>query len=209
MTRKRVITCVLLNLVATPGLGSLMAQRRAEGIGQIGLSLAGFVMMMVWFFAVMKSYYHQMFAGEGTTHETIGLQGLAIGGGLFALAWVWTLFTSLSLLRHAKNSEAEEIKILSAPPLKLDEMKIPAALAALPLWKRDGQTIARTFEFADFLAAMKFVNAVAEIAEAAQHHPNVDIRWNKVALALTTHDAGGLTDKDFALARRCDALARA
>jgi 4a-hydroxytetrahydrobiopterin dehydratase len=66
--------------------------------------------------------------------------------------------------------------------------------------------IARTFEFKDFPAAMNFVNAVATLAEQAQHHPDIDVRWNKVTLALTTHDAGGLTEKDFALARQCDAL---
>ena len=54
---------------------------------------------------------------------------------------------------------------------------------------------------------MKFVNAVAAAAESAQHHPDIDIRWNKVTLALSTHDAGGLTEKDFALARHCDTLA--
>jgi 4a-hydroxytetrahydrobiopterin dehydratase len=53
---------------------------------------------------------------------------------------------------------------------------------------------------------MQFVNAAAEIAEAAQHHPDIDIRWNKVTLALTTHDAGGLTEKDFALAKKFDEL---
>jgi 4a-hydroxytetrahydrobiopterin dehydratase len=90
--------------------------------------------------------------------------------------------------------------------VKLDEAGILSAQAASPLWGRTGNIIARTFEFADFVAAMKFVNAVAEAAENAQHHPDIDIRWNKVTLALTTHDAGGLTDKDFALARRCDAL---
>ena len=66
--------------------------------------------------------------------------------------------------------------------------------------------ISRTFQFEDFPAAMKFVDAVAEIAEAAWHHPDIDIRWNKVTLALTTHDAGGLTRKDFELARAFDQL---
>ena len=64
----------------------------------------------------------------------------------------------------------------------------------------------RAIIWEDFPEAMKFVNAVAEIAEQAQHHPDIDIRWNKVTLALTTHDAGGLTEKDFALARACDEL---
>ncbi|MDR3459096.1 MAG: 4a-hydroxytetrahydrobiopterin dehydratase [Verrucomicrobiae bacterium] len=84
---------------------------------------------------------------------------------------------------------------------------IQSALATLPQWRRNGRVIVRTFEFEDFVAAMKFVNAVAAAAELAQHHPDVDIRWNKVMLALSTHDAGGLTEKDFALARQCDALA--
>jgi 4a-hydroxytetrahydrobiopterin dehydratase len=81
------------------------------------------------------------------------------------------------------------------------------ALAALPQWQRDGDIIARTFMFKDFPAAMKFVTTVADLAEQAQHHPDIDIRWNKVTLAFTTHDAGGLTQRDFALARQCDALA--
>jgi len=90
--------------------------------------------------------------------------------------------------------------------MKLNESQIKMALADLPPWQRHGDSIARTFVFQNFPAAMAFVNAVAEIAEAAQHHPDIDVRWNKVTLALTTHDAGGLTDKDFALAKQCDAL---
>ncbi len=78
---------------------------------------------------------------------------------------------------------------------------------SLPSWKRRGAVLRRTFEFADFLQAMKFVNAVARAAEKAQHHPDIDIRWNQVRLALTTHDAGGLTAKDFDLASRADRLA--
>jgi 4a-hydroxytetrahydrobiopterin dehydratase len=87
---------------------------------------------------------------------------------------------------------------------KLDSSEIQSALAAFPDWKLNGAEISRTFQFKDFLAAMKFVNAVAELAEAAQHHPDIDIRWNKVALALTTHDAGGLTRMDFTLAKKLD-----
>ena len=69
-----------------------------------------------------------------------------------------------------------------------------------------GATIVRTFEFKDFPAAIKFVAAVAALAEQAWHHPDIDIRWNKVTLTLSTHDAGGLTEKDFALARQFDQL---
>ena len=90
---------------------------------------------------------------------------------------------------------------------KLTAAEIKAALATVPAWKKRGAVIHRTFEFTDFVTAMKFVDAVAKAAEKAQHHPDIDIRWNKATLALTTHDAGGLTTKDFALAARCDVLA--
>ncbi len=74
-------------------------------------------------------------------------------------------------------------------------------------WKRRGGSIARTFQFKDFIEAMKYVNRIARAAEKARHHPDVDIRWNRVTLTLTTHDAGGLTAKDFALAALCNQLA--
>lgn len=90
------------------------------------------------------------------------------------------------------------------PKLKLPEIK--SALGKVPHWKRRGKIITRTFVFKDFPAAIKFVNKVAVLAEQAWHHPDIDIRWNKVTLALTTHDAGGLTEKDFTLARKFDRL---
>ena len=89
---------------------------------------------------------------------------------------------------------------------KLSIKKIKTALATVPDWKKKGRTIVRTYQFKDFPAAIKFVNAVAKLAEQAWHHPDIDIRWNKVTLALTTHDAGGLTQKDFDLARQFDQL---
>ena len=79
-------------------------------------------------------------------------------------------------------------------------------LQTLPDWQIDGGELVRNFKFEDFLAAMRFVNKVAELAEAAGHHPDIDIRYNKVRLALTTHDAGGLTGLDFELAARIDDL---
>ena len=88
---------------------------------------------------------------------------------------------------------------------RLEPAAIRSALAALPDWKLSGDTIVRTYQFKDFPAAIAFVNAVAGLAERAGHHPDIDIRWNRVMLALTTHDAGGLTAKDFDLARQCDA----
>lgn len=78
----------------------------------------------------------------------------------------------------------------------------------IPLWQRRGSRIRRTYEFENFVSAIRFVSAVAEAAEMEQHHPDIDIRWNRVTLTLTTHDAGGLTEKDFHLARRCDHLAQ-
>ena len=89
---------------------------------------------------------------------------------------------------------------------KLKASEIKGALAQVPSWKKKASTISRVFEFKDFPAAIKFVNRVAGPAEKANHHPDIDIRWNKVTLALTTHDEGGLTEKDFALAAKFDAL---
>ena len=89
---------------------------------------------------------------------------------------------------------------------KLNAAEIKSALGKIPGWKKKSSVISRKFQFKDFPAAMKFVNAVAKAAEKEQHHPDIDIRWNKVTLALTTHDAGGLTEKDFALAKKFDRL---
>jgi 4a-hydroxytetrahydrobiopterin dehydratase len=89
---------------------------------------------------------------------------------------------------------------------KLTSSEINTAMAEVPDWKKKGSTIHRTFEFKNFPAAVKFVNAVAKPAEKANHHPDIDIRWNKVTLALTTHDQGGLTKKDFDMAMTCDQL---
>ena len=87
---------------------------------------------------------------------------------------------------------------------KLSTAQIKAAVATVPAWKKQRNTISRTFQFKDFPTAVKFVNAVAKLAEKAWHHPDIDIRWNKVTLTLTTHDAGGLTEKDFELAKQFD-----
>ena len=89
---------------------------------------------------------------------------------------------------------------------KLNAAQIKSALVAVPEWKKTRATITRTFEFKDFPAAIRFVNTVARLAEKAWHHPDIDIRWNQVVLTLTTHSAGGLTEKDFKLARQFDQL---
>jgi 4a-hydroxytetrahydrobiopterin dehydratase len=88
----------------------------------------------------------------------------------------------------------------------LSSAKIKTELKTVSDWKKKGSTITRTYEFKDFPKAIKFVDAVARIAEKAWHHPDIDIRWNKVTLTLTTHDAGGLTGKDFKLAKQFDRL---
>ena len=88
----------------------------------------------------------------------------------------------------------------------LSRVEATEKLASLPDWRLAGGTIERTLTFADFPAAMAFVNRVAEAAEKAGHHPDIDIRWNKVRLALTSHDAGGLTERDFNLAAVLDSL---
>jgi 4a-hydroxytetrahydrobiopterin dehydratase len=90
---------------------------------------------------------------------------------------------------------------------KLDSPQIKSSLATVPDWKKKGSSIVRTYQFKDFVVAMKFVNAVAKLAEKTQHHPDIDIRWNKVSLSLTTHDVGGLSEKDFAAAIRFDSAA--
>ncbi len=89
----------------------------------------------------------------------------------------------------------------------LSPSETKAALTTTPAWSARKRVIRRTFEFPNFVTAMKFVNAIARAAEKAQHHPDIEIRWNRVALVLTTHDAGGLTRKDFALAGLADVIA--
>ena len=88
------------------------------------------------------------------------------------------------------------------PKLKPPENQ--KALARIPDWRKSGSAITRTYVFKDFPAAIRFVNKVATLAEQAWHHPDIDIRWNKVTLVLTTHDEGGLQRKDFTLAQRFD-----
>ena len=74
-------------------------------------------------------------------------------------------------------------------------------------WERDGNAIAREWRLSDFVEAIAFVNRVAELAQEADHHPDILVHgWNRVRLELSTHSAGGLTDADFALAARIDAL---
>jgi len=77
-------------------------------------------------------------------------------------------------------------------------------LKTVPNWSKRAQTILRTFKFEGFLKSMDFVNRIARKAQKINHHPDINIRFNQVMLKLTTHDEGGITKKDFYLARQCD-----
>src|SRR3954453_7836308 len=94
-----------------------------------------------------------------------------------------------------------------ARPEKLTDQDVADALAELPGWERTGDEIVKTFERASFPAAIAFVVRIGFFAEAADHHPDLDIRWRKVRVALTTHDAGGLTALDVQLAQQIEAEA--
>ncbi len=83
---------------------------------------------------------------------------------------------------------------------KLSDEQVTEALADLEGWSRDGDTIAREFQFRDFIAALGFITQVGLLAEKANHHPELSNVYNRVTIALTTHDEGGITDKDIALA---------
>jgi 4a-hydroxytetrahydrobiopterin dehydratase len=88
----------------------------------------------------------------------------------------------------------------------LSDTEITNALGALPGWERRGATIVKTFDRANFDGSLRFVNAVAEIANAQDHHPDIAISWNRVTLTLSSHDAGGITDRDVRLAEAIDGL---
>jgi len=94
--------------------------------------------------------------------------------------------------------------LVMADLIKADELK--ARLKKIPEWELEKKHIERTFEFDDFADAIDFVNAVAEVADDEEHHPDIDIRYNKVRLVLSTHSKGGLTELDFGLAERIDTL---
>ncbi len=88
----------------------------------------------------------------------------------------------------------------------LDPAAVDAALAGLDGWRREGDALVRDLRFPSFMAAIRFIVRVADLAEAADHHPELsNVYWN-VGIRLTTHDAGGITDRDLALARAIDGV---
>ena len=110
-----------------------------------------------------------------------------------------------SEFRHLSYQAGPEIRSFSMPALSPDQAN--ACLASVPEWEIVNGELVRTFQFKDFRAALGFVDRVGELAEEAGHHPDIDIRYNRVRLALVTHDVGGLTAKDFDLASRADSAA--
>lgn len=88
----------------------------------------------------------------------------------------------------------------------VDAETLQRELRRLQGWERGERDIAKTYRFRDFKEAIAFVNEVAHVAEARNHHPNILIQYNRVTLTLWTHDEGGVTERDLALAAECDAL---
>ena len=108
----------------------------------------------------------------------------------------------MSALRNGGRTTAS----LDAMRARLDDDTAAARLADLAGWERAGDEIVRTFTCPDFPAAVAFVVRIGFLAEAKNHHPDLDVRWKRVRVALTTHDAGGLTAKDIDLAREIQGI---
>ena len=87
---------------------------------------------------------------------------------------------------------------------RLSDEAIDTRIGALQGWQREGNWIRKEYRFQSFGAAMEFVNHVARVAEEIDHHPDIDIRYDRVRLLTSTHSAGGITEMDFDLARRID-----
>ena len=92
--------------------------------------------------------------------------------------------------------------------MKLSDQERQDFLASYPDWELAGESISKTFQFGNFTESIAFVVRLAFHAEAADHHPDIDIRWNRVALTLSTHDEGALTEKDTGLAAAIEAIAQ-
>ena len=89
----------------------------------------------------------------------------------------------------------------------LSDKEIQDRLGHVPGWLHTGNALHRKFQFASFMPGIRFVNKIAEAAEEAQHHPDIAINYNLVSISLSTHSEGGVTEKDFSLAQKIDALA--
>jgi 4a-hydroxytetrahydrobiopterin dehydratase len=89
---------------------------------------------------------------------------------------------------------------------RLSDIAIQRALGALTGWSRRGDALVKTYQFTTFPGGIEFVRKVSELAERADHHPDIDIRYTKVTMALSTHSAGGITQKDLDLAKEIDSV---
>ena len=215
----RAWTYVGINLFATPGLGSLWGGHKLAGWGQMIFSFTGAGLAIYYIFAMCFGPVQA--AVSATSFTPLPDWWWKWAAVFFGIGWLWSLVTSVSLVLEARTKAGERQREVppiiaglpgSRAPEAPTEPSLPPAMAAalvtVPEWNVKAATLRRTFQFQDFPAAMVFVNDVAGLAESAGHHPDIDIRWNRVTLALTTHDAGGLTEKDFALARQVDLLVR-
>jgi 4a-hydroxytetrahydrobiopterin dehydratase len=90
---------------------------------------------------------------------------------------------------------------------RLSEEEIEARLGELEGWRRDGESIVKEFKLDDFVGSVDFINRLAPVAEEMNHHPDLQVSWNKVVVSITTHSEGGLTENDFELAKSIDPLA--
>lgn len=107
----------------------------------------------------------------------------------------------------AQGSKCKGSLIVRCMAAKLSPSELAICLARATHWTRTHELIERTFTFENFIASMKFVNSIAQEAERTQHHPDILIKYNRVTIGFSTHDAGGLTHKDFAAAKSADECA--
>ena len=92
-------------------------------------------------------------------------------------------------------------------PSKLSDLEIRRSLSSLPGWSRRGEAVSKTYSFGRFADGIRFVDQVAEVADSMNHHPDIDIRYTKVTFTLSTHDAGGITQRDLDLAQKIEQAA--
>jgi 4a-hydroxytetrahydrobiopterin dehydratase len=212
----RTSAAIIINQLATPGLGSWIAGHRVAGAGQLLIACSGFCVFLVYFARLIIEAFHTAMGAEPVEplNDALWRWGLI----LFGVSWVWSGITSLQIWSRSRRTAVPprvapttppDLAIPPSPapvlPVKpLTPEEVAAAMAGVPGWAARDNAISRTYTFRDFPAAIAFVNSVARAAESANHHPDIDIRWNKVTLTLSTHDAGGVTEKDFALARVLD-----
>ena len=125
---------------------------------------------------------------------------------------ILSLISCLAAVFHSRKCLAIRVALVAHWHPMVNRDVIPSAdladcLARCPAWELEGREITRTFEFTSFPGAIDFVNAVAGVAEDAGHHPDIDIRYARITLRLTTHSKGALTGADFEVAERIDNLA--